>query len=577
MRKLVSLLKNPLGELQSDVDEAVSPARYVVLRRKIIGLMAAATLIPLTFMAVLNYYEHQNAMTREIQNPLRVLVNKTKNSFELFLTERASTVSLIASAYSFAELSNERNLSRIFSVMKKEFEGFVDLGLIDEHGTQVSYVGPYDLKGKKYAEQRWFQEVRLKGKYVSDVFMGFRNFPHVIVAVQHMTEDGRVWILRATLDTRQFERIIASMSLEPDADAFLVNGDGQMQTSSNFYGKVLQKMSFALPPKTFEPAVVSMVDPLGREVFLAYAYFPEADFVLMAVKPKASVLKTWYTVRGDLLFIFALGVAAVLLAAVKVTDTLIRRMKEAEERRELALRHVEHSQKLSSIGRLAAGVAHEINNPLAIINEKAGLMNDIMAAQGDFPAKERILAQVQSILRAVERCRGITHRMLGFARRMDVSIEDLDVGEILTETAGFLANEAMHRKVEVSLDIDPALARIQSDRSQLQQVFLNLLNNALAAVPDGGRIVASARNLADGAGGVEIQVADNGCGMSEETLKHIFEPFFTTKKGKGTGLGLSITYGIIKRLGGEIAVESTQGEGTTLTISLPGRQREALA
>lgn len=577
MRKLVSLLKNPLGELQSDVDEAVSPARYVVLRRKIIGLMAAATLIPLTFMAVLNYYEHQNAMAREIQNPLRVLVNKTKNSFELFLTERASTVSLIASAYSFAELSDERNLSRIFSVMKKEFEGFVDLGLIDERGTQVSYVGPYDLKGKKYAEQRWFQEVRLKGKYVSDVFMGFRNFPHVIVAVQHMTEDGRVWILRATLDTRQFERIIASMSLEPDADAFLVNSEGQMQTSSSFYGKVLQTMSFPLPPKTFEPAVVSMVDPLGREVFLAYAYFPEADFALMAVKPKASVLKTWYTVRGDLLFIFLLGVAAVLLAAVKVTDTLIRRMKEAEERRELALRHVEHSQKLSSIGRLAAGVAHEINNPLAIINEKAGLMSDIMAAQGDFPAKERILSQVQSILRAVERCRGITHRMLGFARRMDVSIEDLDVGEILTETAGFLSNEAMHRKVEVSLDIDPALARIQSDRSQLQQVFLNLLNNALAAVPDGGRIVATARNLADGAGGVEIQVADNGCGMSEETLKHIFEPFFTTKKGKGTGLGLSITYGIIKRLGGEIAVESTQGEGTTLTISLPGRQREALA
>ncbi len=577
MRKLVSLLKNPLAELQGEVDDVVSPVRYTLLRRKIIGLMAAATLIPLTVMAVLNYYEHQNAMTREIQNPLRVLVNKTKNSFELFLTERSSTVSLIASAYSYQELSDERNLARIFTVMKKEFGGFVDLGLIDERGTQVSYVGPYELTGKNYAEQRWFQEVRLKGKYVSDVFMGFRNFPHVIVAVQHMAEDGRVWILRATLDTRQFERIIASMSLEPDADAFLVNGDGLMQTGSNSYGKVLQKLSFPLPPKTFEPTVLSMTDPLGREVFLAYAYFPEADFALMAVKPKASVLKTWYTVRGDLLFIFALGVAAVLLAAVKVTDTLILRMKEAEERRELALRHVEHSQKLSSIGRLAAGVAHEINNPLAIINEKAGLMNDLMDGQPDFPAKARILAQVQSILRAVDRCRGITHRMLGFARRMDVSIEELDVGEILSETAGFLANEAMHRKVEVRLDIDPALPRIESDRSQLQQVFLNLFNNALAAVADGGQIVASARRAADGTGGVEIRVADNGCGMSEETLKHIFEPFFTTKKGKGTGLGLSITYGIIKRLGGEIAVESSQGQGTTLTITLPGRQREALA
>jgi two-component system NtrC family sensor kinase len=349
-------------------------------------------------------------------------------------------------------------------------------------------------------------------------------------------------------------------------------------TSSNYYGKVLEKLSFPLPPQTFEPAVLTMTDPLGREVFLAYAYFPEADFALMAVKPRGSALKTWYTVRGDLLFIFVAGVAAVLFAAMRVTDALIRRMKEAEERRELALRQVEHSQKLSSIGRLAAGVAHEINNPLAIINEKTGLMKDIIAMQPDFPAREKIVAQVESVLRAVERCRGITHRMLGFARRMDVSIEELDLGELISETASFLANEAMHRKVEVSLDLDPHLPRILSDRSQLQQVFLNLFNNALAAVADGGRIKAVARPVA-GSGGeaVEVRVEDNGCGMSEETLKHVFEPFFTTKKGQGTGLGLSITYGIIKRLGGEIAVESTQGVGTALTITLPKGQREALA
>ncbi|MGE4265611.1 MAG: ATP-binding protein [Desulfovibrio sp.] len=574
MRKLANLIKHPLRELASDVDEAETPLRYATLRRKIIALMVAATLIPLSVMGVLNYYEHQKAMAREIQNPLRVLVNKTKNSFELFLAERTSTVSLIASAYTYDELADQQKLARIFSVMKREFEGFVDLGLIDERGTQVNYVGPYTLTGKNYADQRWFQEVRLKGKYVSDVFLGFRKFPHVIIAVQHMTEDGRTWILRATLDTKRFERIIAGMSLEPDADAFLVNTQGLMQTSSSNYGKVLEKLSFPLPPLTFEPTVLTMTDPLGRDVFLAYAYFPDADFVLMAAKPRSSALKTWYTVRGDLLFIFVAGVALVLFAAMRVTDALIQRMKESEDRRELALREVEHSQKLSSIGRLAAGVAHEINNPLAIINEKTGLMKDILAMQSDFPAKDKLLTQVESVLRAVERCRGITHRMLGFARRMDVSIEELDLAELIRETAGFLGNEAMHRKVDVQLNLDPELPRIVSDRSQLQQVFLNLLNNALAAVADGGGIMVSARPVGSG---VEISVKDNGCGMSDETMKHIFEPFFTTKKGKGTGLGLSITYGIIKRLGGEIAVESTQGVGTTLTITLPKGQREALA
>jgi two-component system NtrC family sensor kinase len=249
-------------------------------------------------------------------------------------------------------------------------------------------------------------------------------------------------------------------------------------------------------------------------------------------------------------------------------------MKEAEDRRELALREVEHSQKLSSIGRLAAGVAHEVNNPLAIINEKTGLMKDILTMHQDFPARDKLLAQVDSVLRAVERCRGITHRMLGFARRMDVSIEELDLAELIRETASFLANEGMHRNVDVQLNLDPELPRIVSDRSQLQQVFLNLLNNALAAVADGGSIFVAARPEGSG---VLVSVRDNGCGMSDETMKHIFEPFFTTKKGKGTGLGLSITYGIIKRLGGEIAVESTQGVGTTITITLPKGQREALA
>jgi two-component system NtrC family sensor kinase len=236
------------------------------------------------------------------------------------------------------------------------------------------------------------------------------------------------------------------------------------------------------------------------------------------------------------------------------------------------------SDVCSSDLRLAAGVAHEINNPLAIINEKTGLMKDIMALSPDFPAKEKFAAQVESILRAVERCRGITHRMLGFARRMDVSAEEIDLGELVKETAGFLSNEAMHRRVDVRLDMDPELPRIVSDRSQLQQVFLNVFNNALAAVADGGRINAIARPLPLPEGqAVEVSVRDNGCGMSEETLKHIFEPFFTTKRGKGTGLGMSITYGIVKRLGGDIAVESEQGVGTTITITLPVGQREALA
>ncbi len=176
-------------------EEGESPVRYRLLRRNMLILMLLTTIVPLFFMAVVNYYQYQNALKDEIVNPLRVLVNKTKHSFELFLAQRLSTVSFIASAYPLEELADENALNRIFRVMRQEFGGFIDIGLIDERGIQISYVGPYDLKGKDYTEQSWYHEVVIRGTYVSDVFMGYRKFPHLVLAVQRRTDAGKTWIL----------------------------------------------------------------------------------------------------------------------------------------------------------------------------------------------------------------------------------------------------------------------------------------------------------------------------------------------------------------------------------------------
>ncbi len=568
-----SILSAPINNIKADIGTEInSPKRYHLLRRKIVSLMALVTLIPLLSLAGLNYYEHQNTMAAEIQAPLRALVGKAKHSFELFLAERTSAVSFIASAYSFDELSDDANLQRIFQVMRREFTGFVDLGLIDVAGNQISYAGPYDLKGRNYTEQAWFHQVQFKGTYVSDVFLGFRKFPHVVIAVRHTTESGRSWILRATLDTMHFDRIISAMGLEPGSDAFLVNRDGILQTESRRYGKVLDILPFDLPATSGESNVQSFRDQKGQNNFIASAFIANTDFALIAVKPKPTAFSTWYTVRLDLLFIFVSSVILIFLAVYRVTSLLISRLQESDEQRMGAIHQMEHSQKLSSIGRLAAGVAHEINNPLAIINEKAGLMRDIMNLRPDFPDKDKFGRQIEAILRSVDRCRGITHRMLSFAKRMDVKIEVLDVNTVLVETLGFLEREAQYRNVELRRDLAHNLPQIPTDHGQIQQVFLNILNNALAAVSDGGQIVIRSWDESEDFIGVSVQ--DNGCGMSEETAKNMFEPFFTTKKEKGTGLGMSITYGIVKRLGGEIQVKTKLNEGTTMTILLPKRSVE---
>lgn len=548
-------------------DKVDSAERYPIFRRNIMLLMMLVTILPLFLMAAINYHQYQRALRDEIVNPMRTLVNKTRHSVELFLAERVSSLSFIASAYTFEQLSDESMLNRIFAVMEREFKGFVDLGLINSSGDQVSYVGPYDLKGKNYSDQAWFHEVQVRGSHISDVFMGHRRFPHIVIAIQRRMPDGMVWVLRATINTERLDDVIESMGLEPSSDAFLLNKNGVLQTSSRTYGKVLDPLPLELPPVSLEATVIEANDSKGKPVLLTYSYFTHAPYILAVIKPRSEVLKTWYTLKSELFFLFLGSVGVILLVILKLTDVLVRRMRECDERREAAFREMEHTHKLSSIGRLAAGVAHEINNPMAIINEKAGLMKDLIGYGAVFPDREKFISLIDAVLHSVHRCRSVTHRLLGFAKRMEVQIEELDLNETVRETLGFLEKEAIYRNIDLRVNMEERLPSIASDRGQLQQVFLNLLNNAFAAVDEEGLVVVT--TWQKGPNTVAVCIQDNGCGMTEEVLKHIFEPFFTTKKESGTGLGLPITYGIVTKLGGSIEVQSKVGEGTIFTVLLP--------
>jgi two-component system NtrC family sensor kinase len=505
---------------------------------------------------------------------MRVLVNKTKHSFELFLAERISAVSFIASSQSCQDLSDDLILSRIFKVMKHKFGGFVDLGFIDPNGIQISYAGPYQLKGKNYINQGWYKEMRLRGAFISDVFLGYRQFPHFVIAVERSQGEcgPPPCVLRATIDTDRFRNLIASMRLSPSTDAFLVNRAGVMQTTSRFYGQVLETFPLPMPPVSYEPNVVEVKGPKDQPMLLAYTYFESRPFVLIMIKPKGEALKTWFALKSELFLIFGLSVVIISLIVFKISDLLVKRVQESDTRREAAYRELQHSSNLASIGRVAAGVAHEINNPLAIINEKAGLIKDLVEFPPDFEKKDKYLSILAVIQQSVERCRTITHRLLGFARTMEVNVEVLDLNHILIEVLGFLEKEAFYRNIDVSLQLAEDLPRIASDRGQLQQVFLNILNNAFDAVEEGGQVIISTR-IQD-LDTVAVSITDNGRGMSEETMAHIFEPFFTTRKGHGTGLGLSITYGIIKNLGGSITVQSQEGQLTTFTVFLPQKVRK---
>ena len=234
-----------------------------------------------------------------------------------------------------------------------------------------------------------------------------------------------------------------------------------------------------------------------------------------------------------------------------------------------AMHAVSRADKLAAVGRLAAGVVHEINNPLATISACAEALEQ-RASEGAFDGTDGIedLNEYLGLIKSEAfRCKSITTGLLDFSRMRTGDRHLLDVGDILRSSANLISHQKRGENITLELDIDENLPRINADGGQVQQAVIALATNAIDAMPDGGMIRFKAYPQHNS---VAIEVEDNGVGIPAENLSKIFEPFFTTKEvGKGTGLGLSVCYGIITDHAGRLSVRSTPGKGTTFTILLP--------
>jgi two-component system NtrC family sensor kinase len=221
-----------------------------------------------------------------------------------------------------------------------------------------------------------------------------------------------------------------------------------------------------------------------------------------------------------------------------------------------------HKEKLASMGQIAAGIAHQINNPLGTIL----LFADTMQGETD---NDRHREDLKMIVQETLRCKKIVSELLSFARQQDVLAQESDVHDILQQAIDSVSRQPSFAQIQIVQNFASDLPNIQADPFQLVQVFVNLLNNSAEAMPGGGTITIETRRM-DHQKAVEIVVTDTGGGIPEENLGKVFNPFFTTKPlGKGTGLGLSIVYGIIKMHRGQISVKSQLGKGTTFAITLP--------
>jgi len=268
------------------------------------------------------------------------------------------------------------------------------------------------------------------------------------------------------------------------------------------------------------------------------------------------------------------GERILLLTAYPTTEAdggAVLVFEDQTEKRRLQEQLIQ-SEKMSAIGQLIAGVAHDLNNPLASV---VGF-SDFLAEAGEVPP--RLAEPLQVIRQEAERAATIVKNLLSFARRQEGERRLLPIKPILESTLQLLANQLMASRIEATLRVEPGLPDVEVNGNQIKQVFVNLINNgaqAIAETGQGGRIWVTAKRWLDG---VAVSVTDSGPGIPDEIAGRVFEPFFTTKpEGKGTGLGLSICQGILKEHGGRLTLEAKPGAGATFIVELPGATPPAAA
>ena len=537
--------------------------------------MLVVPAIPLLLAAAIGFYSFVQTTERLAVSAILQAAVDHKVMIASFLDERRSDLESFLGLAPATLLFDRAEAQTEIEQMRQVSGGvFSDVGLIGPDGIQTAYVGPYELVGKDYRAAPWYVETLKKGYFVSDVFLGYRNVPHFVIAVARRV-DGRMWVLRATVDSGLFGQIVEKVSVGDSGEAYILNSDGVLQTRRRSGGGLLDRDDFRYPAQ--DATVITFMGEEGDTDYLfASASMNDGKWRLVVRQKRAEAFRSTNVAGYTVLAILLVGGAVILSLAVlvsrKVVDTL-KRQAEAVGKLENQLLQ---AARLAELGQMSAGFAHEINNPLQIMKTDLALLDitldDITEAGGpaDLCAESREIAEQFRI--QIDRCAGITKEILRFGRQDAPQLQPIDLTAYLPKVGAMVENKAQVHGIRMQCYVDATVPVIEADPGQLQQVMINLLNNAIHAVVDrhgasGGEIAIDARGADHKA---VIRVTDNGCGIPEESLSRIFVPFYTTKApGQGTGMGLSVCHSIVDSMGGVLSVDSTRGEGTTFTITVP--------
>ncbi len=527
----------------------------------VVVCLLAAAFLPLLVLGGVVYVYTNQVLKNEAVNALRVQAADHRDMIDQFLEERTADLKVLAGSLGFRHLTEPGGIERAFRSLREGMPCFTDIGVIDAEGRHRAYAGPFDLMDRNYREQAWFAPTLENGVYISDVYLGYRQVPHVIIAVGQQDADG-AWLLRATLDADFFDRFVSRSAGTLKMDAYLIDQTGIFQTRPQAAGEIMGPSRFREPPR-FEEV---RIDAHGERIF-ALAWLKGVAWLSVVEVKATDVYAALYRVRWIVLLILVLGVFLIVPTVLLTTNEMVLRLEAKRTSLQFLDRQLQQASKMASAGRLSRGALEEITDSLANIHAAFQWLQ-VLASRPPAASvdPEEVRGTLEQIEAEIHRSEKAVKQGLDLVRPSEgPACIDFDIQALIAELLELMRRDLHFKRIRVKREAHVAAAMVCSDPEDLRQVLQNLISNAVAATPEGGTIEIRTDRTANRLG---VTVIDSGPGIPAADFQKIFEPLYTTQPD-GLGLGLTISRTILERLGGTLTVKNEPDHGAAFTVELP--------
>jgi len=544
------------------------------IKRNFFAAMLLAPFVPVVLALSTGGYLYWNHAQQGVLDRLTLLSTHYVYMLDRYMEDCLGDLTLVGAGLSLN--SDSSDLREILGSLTSKRKEIVDVALVDSEGAVQAYAGPNVYKGTHVVPGLWLDEALERGSSISGVMSGQLGLPHYVMSKRFSQED-KTFVLRISLDPEVFTQMLTNVR-EDGVDVFLINRKGEVVAGSG--GQVLTREQELVDPVFLSRIGTAFWDPLSNAAYSSRV-MRHAGWILAARKYSPSLYRA-----TDSAFLF-LGLSVlcggiiVFLSSLYLTGYIEKMLQQRDDEREKLREQLYRAGRLAELGEMSAGFAHEINNPLQIMKSDQAyiemLLHDFRERAGE---DEQFLgdinemgASLNQIKLQIDRCARITHSILSFGRAGNTEAQNIDLAKFIPEVLTMIKNKVQLSNIILRVNISPARLIVHVDPARLQQVLLNLLNNAMFAVSEVAGTRAGEIELScvpEGVDKIRIAIKDNGCGIDANQQQLIFTPFYTTKPaGSGTGLGLSVCHGIVDSMKGVLDFTSEKGHGATFFLIIP--------